>query len=88
MRIATGDYIMFVDADDWIDEKCIVKAIQYIQDKNADIVYFSATVVVEDDNASHSCRVHSMPFPDIKSFKCNTIAQVMEKIFISLIGIH
>lgn len=35
---ATGDYIFFLDADDWIDERLLECAIAYMQEKMADVV--------------------------------------------------
>lgn len=37
---ATGDYILFVDGDDWINPDCISQCLPYIKD-NADVVMFS-----------------------------------------------
>ena len=37
---ATGDYIYFMDADDWIDERLLECAVHRMQETNADIVQF------------------------------------------------
>lgn len=41
LRVATGEYIMFVDADDWLDNDCIEKTIAYAQEHDLDICSFS-----------------------------------------------
>ena len=38
---ATGDYIMFLDADDYIEEITLEKCVKFIEDYNADIVKFN-----------------------------------------------
>lgn len=37
---ALGDYILFVDADDWIDELLLEKCVQKMEETNADIVQY------------------------------------------------
>ena len=41
LNIAVGEYIMFVDSDDWIDEQSCEKAIGAIQAKDCDLVMWS-----------------------------------------------
>lgn len=36
-----GDYVMFVDSDDWLDVDCIEKVLAYQEEKQCDIVMFS-----------------------------------------------
>ncbi|MCR4744626.1 MAG: glycosyltransferase [Lachnospiraceae bacterium] len=40
LEAALGDYIMFVDADDWIEEDCCEKALREAYRTNSDIVFF------------------------------------------------
>lgn len=40
LKKASGDYIMFVDADDWLDSNCLEICINYIKEYNVDIVMF------------------------------------------------
>lgn len=47
---ATGDYICFVDSDDYIASDTIQKACNKAMDSNADIVYFGYTDVDTDGN--------------------------------------
>ena len=41
LRMATGDFVMFLDADDFLKEGCLEKVFAKQQEKNADIVRFS-----------------------------------------------
>ena len=42
IKMAKSDYIMFVDADDWIENNCCKKSYEYIQkDKKIDILCWS-----------------------------------------------
>lgn len=41
LKVATGDYIAFVDGDDWIEEIAIEKAIEKITELNCDLVFWS-----------------------------------------------
>lgn len=41
IKVATGEYVMFVDADDWLDSDCVEKAVTYAQENDLDISFFS-----------------------------------------------
>lgn len=41
LKKATGDYLMFVDSDDWIDKETCERAINAIKEYNADVVMWS-----------------------------------------------
>lgn len=41
LDIASGDYILFVDSDDWIDEKTLEKALKAILEDDSDLVLWS-----------------------------------------------
>lgn len=41
---AVGDYVLFVDADDWIDSDVIELAVQSIANTNRQLIYFGYTV--------------------------------------------
>lgn len=41
MEVATGDYIMFIDSDDWIEEETINETLQYCISNSLDICSFS-----------------------------------------------
>lgn len=41
LKVAVGEYVMFVDADDWLDKDCIEKTLAYVQEHGLDICSFS-----------------------------------------------
>lgn len=47
---ATGEYIYFLDSDDYIKETTIEKVVNYMKNNNLDLCYFSADVIIEDNN--------------------------------------
>lgn len=49
---ATGDYIYFMDADDWMDECLLQCAVERMEETNADIVQFGA--IYERDDGKRS----------------------------------
>ena len=49
---ATGDYIYFMDADDWMDESLLQCAVERMEETNADIVQFGA--IYERDDGKRS----------------------------------
>lgn len=40
MKYAHGEYVMFLDSDDWLEMTCCETAIREIQNENADIIFF------------------------------------------------
>lgn len=54
LAIAKGDYITFIDADDYIGSGTLGKIVNYLQDLSLDILYCNIEVVNENgDNISH-----------------------------------
>lgn len=49
---ASGEYIIFMDADDWIDDGLLQCAVHRMQEANADIAQFGAIVEMNDGNRS------------------------------------
>ena len=47
MRRATGDYIVFVDSDDWVNERMCETIKSMILDWNVDVLYYAAEIVKE-----------------------------------------
>ncbi|MFJ7680009.1 glycosyltransferase family 2 protein [Peribacillus sp. NPDC097198] len=43
IEVSSGDFIMFVDSDDWIESNTCEEAVKYSQTFNADIVFWSYT---------------------------------------------
>lgn len=53
LDIATGEYIAFVDSDDWLEPQCYELAVaEFLKDNNIDLVYFGANVFNERNNLS------------------------------------
>lgn len=48
---ATGEYVYFMDADDWIDEDLLQCAVNRMQETNADIVQFGVIYERYDENS-------------------------------------
>ena len=42
LRYSTGNYIMFLDSDDWIEEDFVEKLMDIIEEKKANIVFFNS----------------------------------------------
>ena len=49
---ATGEYLYFMDADDWVDEELLQYAVNRMQETNADIVQFGVIYERYDENSS------------------------------------
>lgn len=45
---ARGEYLWFVDSDDWIEKDCISKIIKRINETSADVVYIMADEIIGD----------------------------------------
>ena len=52
LNYATGEYVYFMDADDWADEELLQCAVNRMQETNADIVQFGVTYERYDENHS------------------------------------
>ncbi len=74
LAIATGEYILFVDADDWLDPKALEVLYIIGKKEEADIILFDAYVVV--NNLAY-------PFKMIKS-NLNTIHEDQLKAFFEI----
>ena len=46
--VATGEYIMHVDSDDWIEKDAVEKLVRKAEETGADVVYFFARKEFED----------------------------------------
>lgn len=58
LEIATGEYILFIDGDDWIDSDCVEKCLPYLN-KNIDIIMFS--FIREYGSKSKSAAIFDSP---------------------------
>ena len=50
IKIAKGDYICFVDSDDWIDEQALENSYEYAVKNNAEVVQFNYKTFYEEKN--------------------------------------
>lgn len=52
--LATGEYIWFVDSDDWIEPYCLKYLLSILEDNNLDILEFDHIYAVEKQNGDYS----------------------------------
>lgn len=65
VKIATGDYIVFLDSDDWIDKNFCNTVNGVIEEKNSDIVLLGETLYIENEKRfSRGWRDFSLPKED------------------------
>ena len=69
LDMAKGEFILFVDADDWIESNCIQQAVLAIKKEHADIVLWNA-VLDNDLRESWTSVLHT---PLTKSLSYNEI---------------
>ena len=63
---AKGDYLWFIDADDYISESAVVKLLEAAQREKADLVMMGARRLMQDDPTSYLSAVEAGQ-PDTKS---------------------
>lgn len=61
MVSAVGEYILFVDSDDWIETTLIEKTVDKIRETNVDVVIFGAYSVKEDKIIKGMYSVNKIP---------------------------
>lgn len=50
MKVAKGEYIYFLDSDDWIEDECLEKCLYELSKYNLDYVTFDSVMVYENEN--------------------------------------
>lgn len=80
INFASGEFIMFVDSDDWIDANTCEIALKAILNKNADIVMWS--YISETDGRSSK----KVIFPNEQIFEGKTVKEKLHRRFIGLLG--
>ncbi|MCS0826785.1 glycosyltransferase family 2 protein [Cytobacillus firmus] len=48
IKISTGDYLLFVDSDDWIDEDCVKLCLESALDAKSDLVVFDIRLIKQN----------------------------------------
>jgi glycosyltransferase involved in cell wall biosynthesis len=61
IQLAKGEYLLFVDSDDYIDKGLVERILELAQEKKADIVMFDYVSVEQDGTLSER---FSMPLPE------------------------
>ena len=61
LRAATGEYVWFVDSDDWIDDHALATLMPYLDGKNDTVVMGAVNVT---DHSSQNTHVY---FPEVKT---------------------
>ena len=56
---ASGEYVYFLDSDDYIKETAIEELINYMQNNDLDLCYFSADVLLDDDNLNWNKKIYT-----------------------------
>lgn len=59
LKHATGEYIFFFDADDWIAKDSLSFLLKWIEEKKADVYLFGIKTV--DENGNENLLTHTMP---------------------------
>ncbi len=72
LEMATGDYILFLDSDDWFDKNTVSLCIQKITKYNLDIVLFSADVFFDGEVAENKTELDEYY---VRSIQINSILQ-------------
>ena len=80
MKEAAGEYIMFADSDDWIDECTCRAAADAAMRCNADVVMWS--YVTETDRRSEAKNI----FPDERVFEKDEVKEKLHRRYIGLLG--
>ena len=59
MKSSTGEYLLFVDSDDWIENNLVEMAIHAMSEYRVDIVSFSANIIENDVIVRHEFMPYS-----------------------------
>lgn len=65
LEVAQGEYIMFIDSDDWLESNCLLQIYNAIKDKNLDILAFRHVCCLDNKRRSGN-------FFDLKNYSTNT----------------
>lgn len=68
LEMATGDYVLFLDSDDWLEKNTVSLCIKTINDNHLDIVLFSAEAFI-DGEAKDLAKINKFYSRSIQSSK-------------------
>ena len=77
---ATGEYVTFLDSDDYIDPNCYELAYEYIRKNEVDSLYFKCDRITDNDEMINKARysellnVKNIKGEDVKNFSYDMIA--------------
>ena len=90
IKKASGEYISFVDSDDWLEPQAYQLAIEAFIQHNTDFVAYLSNIVPDNDNIDpnwlnitknyHKLKLNGVNYIDIKTYKKTTVT-VNNKIF-------
>lgn len=67
LEAATGDYVIFLDSDDWIEKNTLSTCIEKINEHKADIIFFSANAFID-----------GMPSKTVKNFSYGRPSDIID----------
>lgn len=74
MKFATGEYIMFIDSDDFVSEKMVESCLGRMEKDNLDMVVFDYDQYFDETNTSETIR---MPFSDEKVYCLDNCSELV-----------
>lgn len=78
MTVAEGEYIYFLDSDDWIVEEAFEKLLEIIESSDAEVVFFDAYSIDEDTG-----KVATTHYSHKKAYQSNSGYQLMEELIVN-----
>lgn len=76
LKISTGDYILFVDPDDYLSDKTIEKFVKEMNKSNADIIIGAYTKVFDDGIKGNDC-IYTFNMDENSIYSGNEVCQMM-----------
>ncbi len=74
MKFATGEYIMFIDSDDFVAETMVEACLQRMEKDNLDMVVFDYDQYFDETNTSETIR---MPFEDNRIYSLENCSELV-----------
>ncbi len=72
ITLATGDYISFLDADDYLDSQCLEKCASYLAQGNLDVLQFGHSILSKEDDLIERVGADFGPTDNVNYIKSNT----------------